>query len=165
VHQLFITHLVTRPITSTCLINIIYPSYLFTNINHQDNSQPYGSQYHQDVHQPRLLTNINNIYQNQDVPLNVYQVIYTTSSINHVPTILLASASNNVPNMYQSCINYRSNYDSSRCTNITILYTSHMCYSSTICPNMYHNHIPNTYTNIPIKSSLEIHHTIHNQIP
>jgi hypothetical protein len=53
--------------------------------------------------------------------------IYATSSINHVPTILLASASNNVPSMYQSCINYRSSYDSSRCTNITIPYTSCMC--------------------------------------
>jgi hypothetical protein len=79
-------------------------SDLLTKINHQDNSQPYA-QYHQDVHQPRLLTNINKMYHNQYVLLKVYQYIYATSSINHVPTILLASASNNVPSMYQSCIN------------------------------------------------------------
>jgi hypothetical protein len=130
---------------NTCLINLINQSDLFTKINHRDNSQPYA-QYHQDVHQPRLLTNINKMYHNQDVLLKVYQVIYATSSINHVPTILLASASNNVPNMYQSHINYRSNYDSSRCTNITIPYTSRMCHSSTIVPTcisiIYQRHIP-----------------------
>jgi hypothetical protein len=100
-------------------------SDLFTKINHQENSQPYV-QYHQDVHESRLFTNINKMYHNQDVLIKVYTYIYATSSINHVPTILLASASNNVPSMYQSCINYRSSYDSSRCTNITIPYTSYI---------------------------------------
>jgi hypothetical protein len=100
-------------------------SDLFTKINHQDNSQPYA-QYHQDVHQPRLLTNINKMYHNQDVLLKVYPCIYATSSISHMPIILLPSASNNVPSMYQSCINYRSSYDSSRCTNITIPCTNHV---------------------------------------
>jgi hypothetical protein len=119
VHQLC----TTQPVTSTCLINIINPSYIFTNINHRENSKPY-EKYHQDVHQPILLTKIKNMYHNQDALLKVYQVIYVTSSINHVPTILLESASKNLPNMYQSCINYRSKYDSSRFTNITIPYTS-----------------------------------------
>jgi hypothetical protein len=117
------------------------------------------------VHQPRLLTNINKMYHNQDVLLKVYQYIYATSSINHVPTILLAIASNNVPSMYQSCINYRSNYDSSICTNITISYTSCMCqlinYMSQHLPNIYLNHIPKIYANITNKISLAIHHNIH----
>ena len=37
-----------------------------------------------------------------------YQYKYATSSINHVSRILLASASNHVPSMYQSCIKYSS---------------------------------------------------------
>jgi hypothetical protein len=109
------------------------------------------------VHQPRLLTNINKMYQDQDVLLIVYQVIYATSSINHVPTILLASASNNVPSMYQSCIN-KSNYDSSRCTNITIPYTSCMCQLI----NYMSPHVSQPYTNYDIyKIPLAIHHSIH----
>jgi hypothetical protein len=70
-------------------------SYLFTKINHQNKSQPYA-QYHQDVHQPRLLTNINKMYHNQDVLLKVCSCIYSTSSINQLPT-------RNVPSIYQSC--------------------------------------------------------------
>ena len=45
--------------------------------------------------------------------------MYAISTINHVLVILLASASNNVPNMYQSHINYRSSYESSMMYNIT----------------------------------------------
>jgi hypothetical protein len=63
-----------------------------------------------------------------------YQDLYATSTINHVPislqicpTILPTSASNNVPSMYKSCINNKPSYTSSRCTNITIPYTSCIC--------------------------------------
>jgi hypothetical protein len=42
------------------------------------------------------------------VLLIIYQYKYATSSINHVSTILLTSASNHVQSMYQSCINYAS---------------------------------------------------------
>ena len=117
-HQLY----TTQPISSISSTK----SNLLTKINHEDISQPYA-QYIQDVHRARLLTNINKMYHNQYVLLKAYQYIYATSSINHVLIILLESASNNVPNMYQSHINYRSNYDSSSFTNITISYTSCMC--------------------------------------
>jgi hypothetical protein len=78
--------------------------------------------------------NLNKMKYNQDV----FPYMYAISTINHVPIILLASASNNVPNMYQSRINYRSSYDSSMMYNITT--------SSTTCPNMYLNHMPNACT-------------------
>jgi hypothetical protein len=85
-----------QPITS----NSSTKSYILTKINHQDKSQPYAH-YHQYVHHLRILTNINKMYQDQNFLLKVYQVIYDTSSIKYVPTILLASAPSNVPNMYQ----------------------------------------------------------------
>jgi hypothetical protein len=84
-------------------------------------------------------TTTHNHHQDQYVLLIIYQYKYATSSINHVSTILLTSASNYVQSMYQSCINY----DSSICTNI-INYTPHVCAnSSTICLN----HLPNIYLN------------------
>jgi hypothetical protein len=42
------------------------------------------------------------------VLLIIYQYKCATSSINHVSTIILKIASNHVPSMYQSCINYSS---------------------------------------------------------
>jgi hypothetical protein len=75
---------------------------------------------------------------------------------NHVSKTLLASASNNAPHMYQSCIN-KSNYDSSRCTNLTIPYTSCMCQLI----NYMFQHVSQPYTNITNKIPLSIHHTIH----
>jgi hypothetical protein len=103
-----------QPITSTCLINCINQIRSI----HQDQSP------RQCTISPRCAsTKTTHKHQldvpNQDFLLIIYQVIYTTSSINDVPTILLSSAYNNVPSMYQSCIN-KSKYDSSICTNITI---------------------------------------------
>jgi hypothetical protein len=75
-------------------------SNLLTKINHQDNSQRCASTKHN--------TTTHNHHQDQYVLLIIYQYKYATSSINHVSTILLTSASNHVPSMYQSCINYSS---------------------------------------------------------
>jgi hypothetical protein len=72
-------------------------SDLLTKINHQDNSQICASTKHN--------TTTHNHHQDQYVLLIIYQYKYATSSINHVSTILLTSASNHVPSMYQSCIN------------------------------------------------------------
>jgi hypothetical protein len=111
-------------------------SDLLTKINHQYKSQRCASTKHN--------TTTHNHHQDQYVLLIIYQYKYATSSINHVSTILLTSASNHVPSMYQSCINY----DSSRCTNI-INYTPHVCAnSSTTCLN----HVPNMYLNQKISS-------------
>jgi hypothetical protein len=63
---------------------------------HQDNSQRCASTNHN--------TTTHNHHQDQYVLLIIYQYKYATSSINHVSTILLTSASNHVPSMYQSCI-------------------------------------------------------------
>jgi hypothetical protein len=65
-----------QPVTSTSSTK----SDLFTKINHQDNSQPYA-QYHQDVHQPRLLTNINKMYQesicdSKIIPSHICHIIH-----------------------------------------------------------------------------------------
>jgi hypothetical protein len=132
-----------QPITKTCLINLINQ----IRSTHQDQS-------------PRQLSTIctispiclstkhntttHNHHQYQYVFLIIYQDKYATSSINHMSTILLTSASNHVPSMYQSCIND----DSSRCTSI-INYTPHVCAkSSTTClyhvPNMYLNQNPSS---------------------
>jgi hypothetical protein len=101
-----------------------------------------NNMYHKQVHQP-----CDNMY------LNLYHQRVHQPCTKYVPI------------MHQIHINY----DSSRCTNI-INYTPHVCAnSSTTClnhvPNMYLHHIPNTYTNITLKISLAIYHTIHNQIP
>jgi hypothetical protein len=96
--------------------------------------------------------NLNKMNYNQDV----FPYMYAISTINHVPIILLASASNNVPNMYQSRINYRSSYDSSMMYNITTSSTHQLhvpiC-SSTTCQM----HAPRHPTNMP----LTIHHKIY----
>jgi hypothetical protein len=75
-------------------------SDLLTKINHQDNCQRCASTKHN--------TTTHNHHQDQYLLLIIYQYKYATSSINHVLTILLASSSNHVPSMYQSCINYAS---------------------------------------------------------
>jgi hypothetical protein len=118
-----------QPITTTCLINIINQIKYTHQDQHQDSSQRCASTNHN--------TTTHNHHQDQYVLL-IYQYKYATSSINHVSTILLTSASNHVPSMYQSCINY-----SSICTNI-INYTPHVCAnSSTTCLN----HVRNMYLN------------------
>jgi hypothetical protein len=96
--------------------------------------------------------NLNKMNYNQDV----FPYMYAISTINHVLTILLASASNNVPNMYQSCINYRSRCDSSMMYNITTSSTHQLhvpiCISTTCQVNA-----PIHPTNMP----LTIHHKIY----
>jgi hypothetical protein len=99
----------TKPIRITCHNNLSQQlvssilstkSELLTKINRQDNSQRCASTKHN--------TTIHNHHQDQYVLLIIYQYKYVTLSINHVSTILLTSASNHVPSMYQSCINYSS---------------------------------------------------------
>ena len=127
-----------QPITTTCLINIINQ----IRYTHQDQSPRQISTIctiSPTCTSMKHITTTQNHHQYQYVLLIIYQGKYATSSINHVSTILLTSASNHVPSMYQSCINY----DSSRCTNI-INYTPHVCAnSSTTCLN----HVPNMYLN------------------
>jgi hypothetical protein len=121
-------HLPQQPIKQLVSSISSTKSDLLTKINHQDNSQSYA-QCHQDVHQPRLLTNINKMYQYQYVLLILYQVMYTTSSINHVSTILLA------------CTNHVSTIDQTMTHQVvptSPYHTPHVCAnSSTICLNMY----------------------------
>jgi hypothetical protein len=84
---------ITKPVSSL----LSTKSDLLTKINHQDNSQRCASTKHN--------TTTHNHHQDQYVLLIIYQYKYDTSSINHVSTILLTSASNHVPSMYQKCIN------------------------------------------------------------
>ena len=95
-HQTCMTNMSKQPISSI----LSTKSDLLTNINHQDNSQICASTKHN--------TTTHNHHQGQYVLLIIYQDKYATSSINHVSTILLTSASNHVPSMYKSCINYSS---------------------------------------------------------
>jgi hypothetical protein len=87
-----------QPITTNCLINIINQ----IRSNHQDQSPRKLSKMCINQHN----TPTHNHHQDQYVLLIIYQDKYATSSINHVSTILLTSASNHVPSMYQSCIKY-----------------------------------------------------------
>jgi hypothetical protein len=104
-HQTCTNNLSQQPVQTTYHNNLSHQSYqpnqdLLTKINHQDNSQRCASTNHN--------TTTHNHHQDQYVLLIIYQYKYATSSINHVSTILLTSASNHVPSMYQSCINYSS---------------------------------------------------------
>ena len=97
-----------QPITTSCFINHI--NQIIST--HQDQSPRKISTIF--TISPRCAsTNHNTIthnhHQDQYGLLIIYQYKYSTSSINHVSTILLTSASNHVPSMYQSCINYSSN--------------------------------------------------------
>jgi hypothetical protein len=128
-----------QPVISTCLINLI---------NQIRSIHQYQS--------PRQLSTICKISSRcastktthkhqQDVP----QSRCVTSSIIHMPILLLPSASDNVPSMYQSFINYRSSYDSSMYQHhntIHFMYVpTHQLYvpicSSTICQK----YVPNVY--------------------
>jgi hypothetical protein len=96
-----------QPITTICLINLI--NQIIST--HQDQSprklltictiSPRCAS-------TKHITTTHNHHQDQYVILIIYQDKYATSSINHVSTILLASASNHVPSMYQSCIKFSS---------------------------------------------------------
>jgi hypothetical protein len=85
--------------------------------------------------------------------------MYAISTINHVPIILLASASNNVPSMYQSCINYRSSYESSMMYNINTS-SIHQIYVSICSSTTCQMHAPRHPKNMP----LTIHHNIYQWI-
>jgi hypothetical protein len=98
-----------KQVHQPCTTNNLYPnnlsqqsisSILSTNRStHQDQSSNASTKHNTLTH---------NHHQDQYVLLIIYQYKYATSSINHVSTILLTSASNHVPSMYQSCINYSS---------------------------------------------------------
>jgi hypothetical protein len=94
-----------KPITTTCLINLI--NQIRSTHQHQSPRQlsticsiSLRCASNKDI------TTTHNHHQDQYLLLIIYQDKYATSSINHVSTILLTSPSNNVPTMYQSCINY-----------------------------------------------------------
>jgi hypothetical protein len=93
-----------------------------------------------------------NHHQYQHVILIIYQDKYATSSINHVSTILLTSASNHVPSMYQSCINYPStmtHQDVPTSSTIHLMYVpAHQLLVSTMYPTC---------------TSTKIHHQFHHQ--
>jgi hypothetical protein len=95
-HQTCTNNMSQQPVQTTCLINLI--NQIISN--HQDNSQICASTHHN--------TTTHNHHQDQCVLIIIYQYKYSTSSIKHVSKILLTSASNHVPSMYQSCINYSS---------------------------------------------------------
>jgi hypothetical protein len=94
----------------------------------------------------------NKMNYNQDVS----SCMYAISTIKHVPIILLVGASNNVPKVYQSCINYRSTYDSLMMYNMTISPTHqlHVPKCSSTISQMYATTYP---TNMPPI----IHHKIY----
>jgi hypothetical protein len=94
----------------------------------------------------------NKMNYNQDVSSYMYAI----STIKHVPIILLVGASNNVPKVYQSCINYRSSYDSSMMYNMTTSST-HQLHVPICSPSICQMHAPRYPTNmLPI-----IHHKIY----
>jgi hypothetical protein len=143
-HQTCTNNLSKQTITTTFLINIINQ----IRSTHQD--QP-----------PRQLSTIctisprcastkhiitpHNHHQNQYVILMIYQDKYSTSSINHVSTILLTHSSNHVPSMYQSCINYSS-------TMTHQMYQHHQLYTLCMCQLINYlsqpstQHVPHPYT-------------------
>jgi hypothetical protein len=116
-------------------------SYLLMNINHQDNSQRCAS--------TKNNTTTHNHIQDQYVLLIIYQYKYATSSINHVSTILLTSASNHVPSMYQSCINYAStmtHQDVPTSSTIHLMYVpTHQLLVSTMYPTCTSTKIPHQF--------------------
>ena len=116
-HKTYTNNLSKQLITTTCLINIINQ----IKSTHQDQSPSQLSTIC--TISPRCAstkhnTTTHNYHQDQYVLLIIYQDKYTTSSINHVSTILLTSASNHVPIMHQLLINMYQHHQ---------LYTSCMC--------------------------------------
>jgi hypothetical protein len=136
-----------QPITTTCLINLINE----IKSTHQD-------------HSPRKLSTIctispkcastkhnttHNHHQDKYVLLIIYQDKYATSSINHVSTILLTHASNHVPSMYQSCINYSTtmtHQDVPTSSTIHLMYVpTHQLLVSTMYPTCTSTKIPHQF--------------------
>jgi hypothetical protein len=125
-HQTCTNNLSQQPVSSV----LSTKSDLLININHQDNSQRCASTEHN--------TTTHNHHQDQYVLLIIYQYKYATSSIKHVSTILLTSASNHVPSMYQSCINYSST--------IHLMYVpTHQLLVSTMYPTFTSTKIPHQF--------------------
>jgi hypothetical protein len=130
-----------QPITTTCLINLINQ----IRSTHQDQSPRQLSTIC--TISPRCAstkhnTTTHNHHQDQYVLLIIYQDKYATSSINHVSTILLTSASNHVPSMYQSCINYSSTMTHQYVPTSSI-YTSCMCQLINYLSQPCTQHVPN----------------------
>ena len=132
-----------QPITTTCLINIINKIRSTHQYQSPRNSQRCESTKHN--------TTTHNHHQDQYVLLIIYQYKYATSSINHVSTIPLTSASNHVPSMYRSCINYSStmsHQDVPTSSTIHLMYVqTHQLLVSTMYP-----------TCTSTKSTHEFHH-------
>jgi hypothetical protein len=144
------TKLYKQPITMTYPNNLSQEpvssilstkSNLLTKINHQAKSQICASTKHN--------TTTHNHHQDQYVLLIIYQDKYDTSSINHVSTILLTSASNHVPSMYQSCINYSStvtHQDVPTSSTIHLMYVpTHQLLVSTMYPTCASTKIPHQF--------------------
>jgi len=138
-----------QPLPLNLHINRTTKLDLITYINQNEKSQSYA-QYHLDVHQPSI----------DHVP---YHVPY------HVPIMHINHVHNNYTKITKTCTNHVSTTNQIMPHKDTPTPPYHEPYacanSSTICSNMSLNHIPKTYTNITLEGSLEIHHTIHNQIP
>ena len=81
--------------------------------------------------------------------LIIYQYKYAKSSINYVSTILLTSASNHVPSMYQSCNNYTSTMTHQyvlTSSTIHLMYVPiHQLLVSTMYPTCTLNKIPHQF--------------------
>jgi hypothetical protein len=90
-----------------------------------------------------------NHHQDQYVLLIICQYRYDTSSINHVSKMLLTSASNHVPSMYQSCINYSStmtHQDVPTSSTIHLMYVpTHQLLVSTMYPTCTSTKIPHQF--------------------
>jgi hypothetical protein len=127
-----------QPITQPVSSILSTKSYLLTKINHQDNSQRCASTKHN--------TTTHNHHQDQYMLLIIYQYKYVTSSINHVSKIILTSASNHVPSMYQSCINYSSNHHVPTSSTIHLMYVpTHQLLVSTMYPTCTSTKIPHQF--------------------
>jgi hypothetical protein len=86
----------------------------------------------------------------------VSSCMYSISTIHHVPIILLVGASNHVPTMYQSCINYRSSYNSSMMYNMTTSST-HQLHVPLCSPSSCQIHAPRYKTNMHLTIHINIY--------
>ena len=81
--------------------------------------------------------------------LIIYQYKYATSSINHVSTIILKIASNHVPSMFQSYINYSSTMTHQyvpTSSNLHLMYVpTYQLLVSTMYPNCTSTKIPHQF--------------------
>jgi hypothetical protein len=136
-HQTCTNNLSQQPVSSILSTKLD----LLTKINHQNNSQRCSSTKHN--------TTTHKHHQDQYVILIIYKYKYATSSINHVSTILLTSASNHVPSMYQSCINYPSTmthqYVPTSSTIHLIYVPTHQLLVSTMYPTCTLTKIPHQF--------------------